>query len=97
MEAETLALAQEMDFSMWALFARATLIVKLVMLMLTVASFWSWSIIVQKIITYRQARREAFVDRSLAIARGGPIGDALAQHIVGLETTAVRRKGLRMA
>ena len=61
MEAETLALAQEMDFSLWALFARATLIVKLVMLMLIIASFWAWSIIVQKIIIYRQARREAEV------------------------------------
>lgn len=59
MEAETLALAQEMDFSLWALFARATLIVKLVMLMLIVASFWGWSIIIQKLITYRKARVEA--------------------------------------
>ena len=59
MEAETLALAQEIDFSMWALFARATFIVKLVMLMLIVASFWAWSIIVQKIIIYRKARSEA--------------------------------------
>jgi len=59
MEAETLAMAQEMDFSMWALFARATLIVKLVMLMLIVASFWAWSIIIQKIIIYRKARPEA--------------------------------------
>jgi biopolymer transport protein TolQ len=59
MEAETLALAQEMDFSMWALFARATLIVKLVMLILVLASFWSWSIIIQKLITYRRARTEA--------------------------------------
>ena len=49
MEAETLALAQEIDFSMWGLFARATLTVKLVMIMLIVASFWSWSIIVQKL------------------------------------------------
>ena len=59
MEAETLALAQEIDFSMWALFARATLIVKLVMLILIVASFWAWSIIIQKLIIYRNARREA--------------------------------------
>ncbi len=59
MEAETLALAQEIDFSMWALFARATLIVKLVMLILVLASFWSWSIIIQKLITYRRARTEA--------------------------------------
>ncbi|PSL19972.1 protein TolQ [Shimia abyssi] len=47
------------DFSMWALFARATLTVKLVMLILVVASFWSWSVIVQKIILYRSARSEA--------------------------------------
>ena len=59
MEAETVALAQGMDFSMWALFARATLTVKLVMIMLIVASFWSWSITIQKIITYRKARSEA--------------------------------------
>lgn len=49
----------ETDFSMLALFARATLTVKLVMLLLVIASFWSWSIIVQKIVTYRAARREA--------------------------------------
>ncbi|WP_306152727.1 protein TolQ [Roseovarius sp. MMSF_3281] len=61
MEAETLAMAQEIDFSMWALFARATLIVKLVMVMLIIASFWAWSIIIQKIILYRKARREAEV------------------------------------
>jgi len=61
MEAETLALAQEMDFSMWSLFARATFIVKLVMLVLILASFWSWSIIIQKLITYRRARREAAI------------------------------------
>ncbi|QFT94100.1 Biopolymer transport protein ExbB [Roseovarius sp. THAF9] len=59
MEAETLAMAQEIDFSLWGLFARATLIVKLVMLMLIVASFWAWSIIIQKTITYRKARAEA--------------------------------------
>jgi len=47
------------DFSMWALFARATLTVKLVMVMLIVASFWSWSVIIQKHIMYRKARREA--------------------------------------
>ena len=59
MEAETLALAQDIDFSMWALFARATIVVNLVMLMLIIASFWAWSIIVQKLIMYRKARAEA--------------------------------------
>ncbi|MCR9148020.1 MAG: protein TolQ [Rhodobacteraceae bacterium] len=59
MEAETLAVAQEMDFSLWALYARATLIVKLVMLMLIASSFWAWSIIIQKMLMYRKARAEA--------------------------------------
>ena len=59
MEAETLALAQEMDFSLWGLYARATIIVKLVMWMLVIASFWAWSIIIQKIILYRKARADA--------------------------------------
>lgn len=59
MEAETLALAQEIDFSLWGLFARATFTVKLVMLLLIVASFWSWAIIIQKMIAYRAARAEA--------------------------------------
>ncbi len=53
------------DFSMWALFARATPIVKLVILLLIGASFWAWAIIFQKLISYREARREAAVfDRS---------------------------------
>lgn len=56
MEAETLALAQEIDFSMWGLFARATFTVKLVMIILILASFWSWSIIIQKTIQFRKAR-----------------------------------------
>ncbi|KIN63796.1 MotA/TolQ/ExbB proton channel [Sulfitobacter noctilucicola] len=59
MEAETLALANEIDFSMWGLFARATFTVKLVMIMLIFASFWSWSIIIQKFIQYRSARTDA--------------------------------------
>ncbi|QBF32977.1 protein TolQ [Thalassococcus sp. S3] len=61
MEAETLAMAQEIDFSMWGLFARATITVKVVMIMLILASFWAWAIIIQKMIVYRSARREASV------------------------------------
>lgn len=59
METEALALAKEIDFSMWGLFARATLTVKLVMIMLVLSSFWSWSIIIQKTIQYRAAKAEA--------------------------------------
>jgi biopolymer transport protein TolQ len=47
------------DFSMWGLFARATLTVKLVMVILVISSFWSWSVIIQKLRMYRVARKEA--------------------------------------
>lgn len=61
METETLAAAQEIDFSMLALFARATLTVKVVMVLLMIMSFWSWATIVQKHILFRRARKEASV------------------------------------
>lgn len=59
MDQQTLAMAQEMDFSLLALFLRASLTVQLVMIVLTAASFWSWSIIVRKFISFRAARTEA--------------------------------------
>ncbi len=59
METELIGQAQAVDFSMWALFARSTLTVKLVMLLLVMSSFWAWAIIVQKHIILRAARREA--------------------------------------
>ncbi|MDD8024629.1 MAG: Tol-Pal system subunit TolQ, partial [Paracoccaceae bacterium] len=59
MDQQTLAMTQEMDFSLLALFVRASFTVKLVMMLLTVASFWSWSIIIRKFITFRAARSEA--------------------------------------
>ncbi|MDZ4136497.1 MAG: Tol-Pal system subunit TolQ, partial [Paracoccaceae bacterium] len=65
MDTETLAAAREIDFSLLALFARATLTVKFVMIMLMIMSFWSWAIIIQKHIAFRLARREAGIfDRS---------------------------------
>lgn len=59
MEAEAIGLASDVDFSVTALFWRATPTVKIVMLMLIGASFWGWAIIVQKFINFRAARREA--------------------------------------
>ncbi len=58
METETLAAAQAVDFSILGLFARSTLIVQLVMLMLLAASVWAWAIIVQKHLVFRRARSE---------------------------------------
>jgi biopolymer transport protein TolQ len=60
METEVIAAAQGgLDFTIWGLFARATLTVKLVIVLLMASSFWAWSIIFQKSITYRAARSEA--------------------------------------
>lgn len=49
------------DFTMWGMFAHATIPVKLVMIMLVAASLWSWAVIVDKWIQYRKARAEARV------------------------------------
>ena len=59
METQTLAMAQEIDFSMLALFARATFAVKIVMILLIAASFWSWAIIIQKLLTFRRSQQAA--------------------------------------
>ncbi len=58
---EATAMAQEIDFSMLALFARATFTVKIVMILLIGMSFWSWSIIIRKHILFRTARGESTV------------------------------------
>ena len=47
------------DFSLWALFIRADIVVKLVMMGLIIASVLSWSIIIEKIMTYRRVRQQA--------------------------------------
>ncbi|WP_371169868.1 protein TolQ [Aliiroseovarius sp. 2305UL8-7] len=59
METETLQAAAEIDFSFLALFLRATFTVKLVMLLLIVASVWSWAIIITKHMAFRRARSDA--------------------------------------
>jgi biopolymer transport protein TolQ len=56
METEIVSAVQTVDFSLFALFWRATVVVKIVMIILIVASFWSWSIIFQKFINFRIAR-----------------------------------------
>ena len=67
------------DFTMWALFARATITVKIVMIMLIAASVWCWAVIIDKTMQYRRARAEAEVfDR--AFWSGEPL-DALFDTI----------------
>ena len=47
------------EITLWGMFADATILVQLVMIMLIVASVWCWAVIVDKIIQYRKARRAA--------------------------------------
>jgi biopolymer transport protein TolQ len=47
------------DYTLWALFARATLTVKIIMILLVAASVWCWAVIVDKLVQFRRARREA--------------------------------------
>jgi len=78
METEALAAAQAVDFSLAALFWRATLTVKLVMIALVLASFWVWAIVIQKFINYRAARQEtAAFDR--AFWSGEPLDELYDQ------------------
>lgn len=58
---QTALIAAEIGGSLtiWGMFAQATITVKLVMISLVVASFWTWSIIIQKTIQYRAIKREA--------------------------------------
>lgn len=66
------------DFSMWALFARATITVKIVMILLILASAWSWAVIINKILAFRVARaRAAKFDR--AFWSGEPLDELYEQ------------------
>jgi len=57
-EASNLVLSDQ-ELSVWGLFLQADIVVKLVILMLIVASIWSWSIIIEKIRTLRHQNRLA--------------------------------------
>ena len=59
METEVMNAVSAADFSLMALFWRATITVKIVMIILVVASVWSWAIIFQKFINYKRAKRNA--------------------------------------
>jgi biopolymer transport protein TolQ len=86
MNPDTLAMAQEIDFSLLALFARATFTVKLVMLALIVMSFYSWAIIVRKHLLFRHARGESG-EFDAAFWSGEPL-DEMFDKIGGAPTGA---------
>ena len=53
------AASQELNFSVWNLFLKADLIVKLVMLVLIVASIWCWAIIIEKSLRLKRLNSDA--------------------------------------
>ena len=77
------------NITVWGMFAQATITVKLVMISLVVASFWTWSIIVQKTIQYRKAKAEA-EEFDQAFWSGEPL-DGLYEQI-GPEPTGAAEK-----
>ena len=78
MEQTALAATQDIDFSLVALFTRATLTVQLVMISLILASFWSWAIIFQKLIRFRRARAET-AEFDAAFWSGEPLDELYEQ------------------
>jgi biopolymer transport protein TolQ len=74
-DAATLAgSAAAIDLSLWGLFLKADLVVKLVMIILLLASFWCWAIIVEKIIRFRRLSGQAD-DFEEAFWSGGSLED----------------------
>ncbi|MBV0891314.1 protein TolQ [Paracoccus sp. Z118] len=86
---ENLAAGTPVDFSLVALFMRASLTVQITMIVLVLASFWSWAVIIQKIITFTAARRDtAKFER--AFWSGSPLDDVY-DHMSGRAKSAAER------
>ncbi len=78
--AATLAgVAGAYDFSVWALFVRADIIVQGVMVILLIASVWCWAIIIEKVLRLRRLNSQADEFEDLFWA-GGSV-DALYDRI----------------
>lgn len=94
MDTDTLAAAQQIDFSLVALFLRATFLVQIVMLVLIAASVWSWAIIIQKSLDIRRARDEA-QEFDQAFWSGEPLDTVFDR--IGAEPPGARRGSSRPA
>lgn len=58
MEAQALGAITAADFTLTALFFKATMTVKVVMIILVIASVWSWAIVIDRSIRYRAVRKQ---------------------------------------
>ena len=57
--AASVAASAAYDFSVWSLFLRADIVVKVVMILLFAASVWCWAIIIEKVIRLRRLNEQA--------------------------------------
>ncbi len=62
------------DFSVWALFLRSDFVIKAVMIILFIASFWSWTIIIDKWLRLRRLWAQA-ADFEDSFWSGGSLDD----------------------
>ncbi|MGB0658881.1 MAG: protein TolQ [Mangrovicoccus sp.] len=78
-----------LDFSLWALFSRASAVVQLVFFLLLAGSVWSWAVTLQKSLTFARAKSQArrFESRFWS---GEPL-DKLYEEIDGRPKSAPER------
>lgn len=89
METEALAALGGIDFSLIAMFTRATLVVQAVTVLLVLASFWSWAIIVDRWLALNRARRDAAMFED-AFWSGQPL-DALYDRVGSKPRSEIER------
>ena len=63
----TTAPGEEIDFSVMGMFLRATFTVQAVMIILVLASFWSWAIIIEKWFSFARLRGQSVAARHAAL------------------------------
>ena len=74
METTPLGSGQELDLSLLGLFLKADFVVQFVMILLIVASFWAWAVIIQKTLNNRRARTQS-AEFDAAFWSGEPLDD----------------------
>jgi biopolymer transport protein TolQ len=85
----TLLPGQAIDFSLIAMFGRATPVVQIVLIALLAASFWSWAVIIDKWLSFRRTRREQSMFED-AFWSGQPL-DSLYDRVGAKPRSAIER------
>jgi biopolymer transport protein TolQ len=89
METEALGAAQSIDFSMWGMFIRSSIVVKLVTISLVFASFLVWAVVIDKWLEFRRVKRDLQMFED-AFWSGQPL-DALYDRVGQKPRSAIER------